>query len=97
MYLPYFGQDLESKKKVVGILAQVCNESLTPLRGKIHRSLLSARREKKIDTVYSRGGQVFFNREKYAAGERESGVSGKLSHLGFPLQEDSLPRASRDE
>ena len=23
MYLPYFGQDLESKKKVVGILAHV--------------------------------------------------------------------------
>ena len=26
MYLPYFGKDLESKKKVVGILAHVCLE-----------------------------------------------------------------------
>ena len=24
MYLPYFGQELESKKKVVGTLADVC-------------------------------------------------------------------------
>ena len=24
MYLPYFGQDLELKKKVIGILAHVC-------------------------------------------------------------------------
>ena len=26
MYLPYFGQDLESKKKVIGILAHVWSE-----------------------------------------------------------------------
>ena len=72
------------------------NESLTPLRSKIHRSLLNARREKKIHTVYSRGGQVFFKREKYAAGERVESLD-KLRQLGFPVQEDSPPRASRDE
>ena len=27
MYLPYFGQDLESKKKVDGILAHVCMQA----------------------------------------------------------------------
>ncbi|KAF0311052.1 hypothetical protein FJT64_018089 [Amphibalanus amphitrite] len=37
------------------------NESLTPLRGKIYRSLLNARREKKLHTVFTRGGQLLEN------------------------------------
>lgn len=52
------------------------NESLTRLRGLIFRSLLAARRQDKIYTVYSRGGQVFFK-------EKQHGVSTKV---------DSLPR-----
>ena len=35
------------------------NESLTKLRSLIFRSLLAAKRERKIYTVYSRGGQVY--------------------------------------
>ena len=31
MYVPYFGQNLESKKKVVGILAHVCLKMLAGL------------------------------------------------------------------
>ncbi|KAF0296560.1 hypothetical protein FJT64_006017 [Amphibalanus amphitrite] len=46
------------------------NESLTPLRGKIYRSLLNARREKKLHTVFTRGGQVFYKPEKFAASVR---------------------------
>ena len=72
------------------------NESLTPLRSKIHRSLLNAKREKKIHTVYSRGGRVFFKREKYAVGERVESLD-RLRQLGFSVQEDLPPRASRDE
>ena len=71
------------------------NESLTPLRSKIHRSLLNAKREKKIHTVYSRGGHVFFKREKFAAGERVESLD-KVRQLGFPVQDDPPPRVPRD-
>ena len=36
------------------------NESLTKLRGIIFRSLLAAKREGKIYTVFSRNGNVFY-------------------------------------
>ncbi|KAF0311051.1 hypothetical protein FJT64_018088 [Amphibalanus amphitrite] len=66
------------------------NESLTPLRGKIYRSLLNARREKKLHTVFTRGGQVFYKPEKFAASVRVDSLD-KLREHGFSV-EDERPR-----
>ena len=41
------------------------NESLTRMRSRIFRSLLAAKREKHVYTVYSRGGNVFFNEKQH--------------------------------
>ena len=70
------------------------NESLTPLRSKIHRSLLNAKREKKLHTVYTRGGQVFFKPEKFAVGVRVDSLD-RLRELGFSVMEDGQPRVAR--
>ena len=50
------------------------NESLTKLRGLIFRSLLAAKREKRVYTVYSRGGNVYFK-------EKQHGVSTRVDSL----------------
>ena len=50
------------------------NESLTRLRGQIFRSLLAAKREKKIYTVFSRGGHVHYK-------EQQHGVSTRVDSL----------------
>ena len=39
------------------------SESLTKLRGQIFRSLINAKKQKKLYTVYTRGGQVYFKSE----------------------------------
>ncbi|KAF0288414.1 hypothetical protein FJT64_013194 [Amphibalanus amphitrite] len=46
------------------------NESLTKLRSRIFRSLLAAKRERRIYTVYSRGGHVFFKEQQHGVGKR---------------------------
>ena len=58
------------------------NESLTQLRGKIQKSLLAAKKDRKIHTVYTRLGQVYFKWEKYGAGVRVESTQ-KLQELGF--------------
>ena len=70
------------------------NESLTPLRNRIYRSLLNARKERKLYTVYSRGGRVFFKPEKFAAGVRVDSLE-KVRQLGFSVEEEGQPRAAR--
>ena len=70
------------------------NESLTPLRSQIFRSLLSARKEKKLHTVYSRGGQVFYKPERFAAGVRVESLD-RVRELGFSVVEEGRPRTPR--
>ncbi|KAF0299577.1 hypothetical protein FJT64_000062 [Amphibalanus amphitrite] len=62
------------------------NESLTKLRSSIFQSLLAAKREKKIFTVYTRGGQVFFKEKQHGVGTRVNSLQ-QLRGLGYtPLQ-----------
>ena len=60
------------------------NESLTRLRGQLFRSLLTAKQQKKIHTVYTRGGQVFYKSQRYGKGERIDSIA-KLEQHGFRL------------
>ena len=60
------------------------NESLTKLRGLIFRSLLAAKRERKVFTVYSRGGQVFFKEEQHGTSKRVNSLQ-QLRELGFKV------------
>lgn len=60
------------------------NESLTKLRGQLFRSLLTAKQQKKIHTVYTRGGQVFYKSQRYGKGERIDSIA-KLEQQGFKL------------
>ena len=62
------------------------NESLTRLRGLIFRSLLAARRQKKIYTVYSRGGNVFFKERQHGVGTRVDSLQ-RLRDLGYEVLE----------
>ena len=62
------------------------NESLTKLRGQIFRSLLAAKREKKIYTVYSRGDHVFFKQQQHGVGKRVDSLQ-RLRDLGFSVLE----------
>ena len=50
------------------------NESLTRLGSQIFRSLLAAKREKHVYTVYSRGGNVFFK-------EKQHGIATRVDSL----------------
>ena len=70
------------------------NESLTPLRSKIYRSLLGAKKEKKLYTVYTRGGHVYFKTEKFAAGVRVETID-RVRELGFSVVEDGERRENR--
>ena len=62
------------------------NESLNKLRGLIFRSLLAAKREKKIYTVYSRGGNVFFKDKQHGVSTRVDSVR-RLRELGYGVLE----------
>ena len=62
------------------------NESLTRLRSQIFRSLLAAKREKKIYTVFSRGGHVFFKKEQHGVGKRVDSLK-LVRELGFSVLE----------
>ena len=62
------------------------NESLTKLRGQIFRSLLAAKRDKKVYTVYSRGGQVYYKEQQHGTSTRVDSLQ-KLRDLGFAVSE----------
>ena len=62
------------------------NESLTRLRSTIFRSLLVAKRERKIYTVYSRGGQVFFKEKQHGVSTRVDSLQ-RVHQLGFTVLE----------
>ena len=62
------------------------NESLTKLRGLIFRSLLAAKRQKRIYTVYSRGGYVFFKEKQHGVGTRVDSLK-RLRDLGYDVLE----------
>ena len=62
------------------------NESLTRLRGQIFRSLLAAKRQKKIYTVYSRGGYVYFKEKQHGVGTRVDSLR-RLRELGYSVLE----------
>ena len=62
------------------------NESLTKLRGLIFRSLLAAKREGKIYTVYSRGGHVFYKEKQHGAGKRVNSTQS-VREMGIAVLE----------
>ena len=62
------------------------NESLTRLRGQIFRSLLAAKREKKIYTVYSRGGHVHYKEQQHGVSTRVDSLQ-RLREHGFTVLE----------
>ena len=61
-------------------------ESLTKLRSLIFRSLLAAKREKKIHTVYSRGSHVFYKEKEHGLSKRVNSVLS-MRELGFAVLE----------
>ena len=62
------------------------NESLTRLRNLIFRSLLAAKREGKVYTVYSRGGQVYYKEQQHGVSTRVDSLQ-RLRDLGFTVSE----------
>ena len=62
------------------------NESLTRLRGQIFRSLLAAKRDKKVYTVYSRGGHVYFKEKQHGVSTRVDSLK-RLREGGFNVLE----------
>ena len=58
------------------------NESLTAQNGQIFRALLQAKKDKKIYTVFTRGGVVFCKTEQFSTRTRVDSVA-KLAELGF--------------
>ena len=76
-----FSRRLELRGKELFI-----NESLTKLRNQIFRSLLAAKRENKVYTVYSRGGHVFYKEKQYGVGKRVDSLQS-VRELGFSVLE----------
>ena len=62
------------------------NESLTRIRSHIFRSLLAAKREKKIYTVFSRSGNVFFKEKQHGVSTRVDSLV-RLRELGYGVLE----------
>lgn len=62
------------------------NESLTKLRSLIFRSLLAAKRERKIYTVYSRSGLVYFKERQHGVSVRVDSVQ-RVRELGYAVIE----------
>ena len=59
-------------------------ENLSKLRGAIFRGLLAAKKEEKIYTVYTRGGQVYYKDKKGGTSTRVDSLL-KLRQLGFTV------------
>ena len=62
------------------------NESLTAQKNTIYRSLLEAKKAKKIYTVFTRWGHVYFKAEQFGVSTRVSDMD-KLRELGFTVKE----------
>ena len=62
------------------------NESLTACKSKIFRSLLDAKKTKKIYTVFTRWGHVFYKAEQFGTSTRVDSID-KLRELSFPVKE----------
>ena len=62
------------------------NESLTALKSQIQRSLLEAKKAKKIYTVFTRWGHVYFKAEKFGTSTRVESLA-KVRQLGFIVKE----------
>ncbi|KAF0295751.1 hypothetical protein FJT64_006732 [Amphibalanus amphitrite] len=62
------------------------NESLTAQKSQIFRSLLEAKKNKKIYTVYTRWGHVYYKAEKFGTSSRVESVD-KLRELRFPVKQ----------
>lgn len=62
------------------------NESLTRLRSQIFRSLLAVKRERRIYTVYSRGGHVFYKEKQHGVGKRVDSLQ-RVREMGFTVIE----------
>ena len=62
------------------------NESLTKLRGLIFRSLLAAKRDNKIYTVFTRNGNVFFKEKQHGVSTRVDSLH-RLRELGHKVVE----------
>ena len=62
------------------------SESLTKLRSLIFRSLLAAKREKKLYTVYTRGGHVFVKQQQFGVSTRVASLD-RVRELGYCVLE----------
>lgn len=62
------------------------NESLTASKSQIFRSLLEAKKQKQIYTVFTRWGHVFYKAEKYGTNTRVESIQ-KLRSLKLPVKE----------
>ena len=62
------------------------NESLTAKKNLIYRSLLDAKKEKKIYTVFTRWGHVYYKSEKFGTSARVDSVD-KLRELSLPVKQ----------
>ena len=62
------------------------NESLTAQKNAIYRTLLDAKKSKKIYTVFTRWGHVYFKAEKFGTSSRVDSAD-KLSSFGFHMKE----------
>ncbi|KAF0301030.1 SH2B adapter protein 1 [Amphibalanus amphitrite] len=71
------------------------NESLTKLRGLIFRSLLAAKRDGKIYTVFTRNGNVFFKEKQYGVSTRVDSLQ-RLHELGLRVVQSAECRRTGD-
>ena len=62
------------------------SESLTKLRSLIFRSLLAAKREQKLYTVYTRGGHVFVKKQQFGVSTRVDSLD-RVRELGYGVLE----------
>ena len=62
------------------------NESLTAQKSLLYRSLLDAKKAKKVYTVFTRWGHVYFKEKQYGISTRVDCVD-KLRELGFSVKE----------
>ena len=62
------------------------NESLTAQKNAIYRALLDAKKSKKIYTVFTRWGHVYFKAEKFGTSSKVDSAD-KLRSFGFHMKE----------
>ena len=62
------------------------NESLTAQNSQIQRSLLTAKKEGKLYTVFTRWGRVYYKAQKFGTSTRVDSLE-KVRQLGFTVKE----------